>query len=212
MKRKAMEKTVQEHMNTVLEKTFNVLQKIYGAQRNGMKTPMPETGSHLIFPPTRDGAIRISEQELRFVLVEQLNKEIKAGWDVYYSVEVPTFDTYAGFSTNSPCSDPTGRSGEFDLAIFDKNQKRICLVEFKAHNSEESNYSKDFCKLTNKKEKCETTYFINLLKNADTETFKSLHAKINQQLESGIIFRFWSLERGEDVTENILNYHSNQAE
>lgn len=43
----------------------------------------------------RNGETRISEQELRFIFVEQFNKYCKNNsWNAYYSVETPTEEKY----------------------------------------------------------------------------------------------------------------------
>jgi hypothetical protein len=147
-----------------------------------------ESKTRLIFPrytkskKGKDGGTRISEQELRFAFVEAFiaycdTNDID---DLYYSIETPTSNRYVGFSAKSKISpqrnDTEGRSGEFDLVIFNKENdklKRACLIEFKAKNAGEIDHWKDMLKL---KEEGEETlcYFIEVLKSYDEGTKVSL--------------------------------------
>ena len=204
-------KNSKQHIETVISETFKTLQKVYNSQQESFNGPKQiDTGSRLLFPSKRNEDTRISEQELRFVFVEQLNKEIQSGWDVFYSIETPTKASYSGFSTGNPNVDEKGRSAEVDLCIHDNRFGRIALIEFKAHNPREEDYLKDLYELSIKEEEGELRYFINILKNADNGTIKSINEKIKAYLNCDIIFKFWSLEsKGyKDVTEDIINYQS----
>ena len=117
--RKGMENTIRtskEHIEEIIGKTFKAIQDAYKYQKESypnLNDAKREKLSRIVFPRKRKEPIRVSEQELRFVFVEQLNKEISEGWDVYYSVETPTQDTYSGFSKGeSPKQDDDGRSGQ----------------------------------------------------------------------------------------------------
>ena len=147
-----------------------------------------ECKTRLIFPKYtkskngKDGRTRISEQELRFAFVEAFNAYCDTNEidDLYYSIETPTSNRYVGFSAKSKMNpqrnDAKGRSGEFDLVIFNRENdklKRACLIEFKAKNAGEIDHWKDMLKL---KEEGEETlcYFIEVLKSYDEGTKASL--------------------------------------
>lgn len=67
--------TDQEHIEAIIQRTFAVIQDVYDREIiNGGNKLSSE--SRIIFPMKRDTSVRVSEQELRFIFVEQLNKEI----------------------------------------------------------------------------------------------------------------------------------------
>ncbi len=190
--------TTKENVNKIIDATFRVLQDVYENQREKGDARKGQPLSRIVFPLKRDGTLRVSEQELRFVFVEQLNNEIGQGWDVYYSVETPTQDTY-NFQ-KEPRQDPCGQSAMFDLVIFDNQFHRIALIEFKANNPCEHDYKKDFVKLVNSEEGNDLDKFlIEIVVNADSGTIESLRAKIKGN-ES--IFKCWSLGKGMEISIN----------
>jgi len=193
----------QEHIEKIINKTFEVIQQVYKCQQEAHYCiGKSKKSSRILFPKKRNGETRISEQELRFVFVEQLNLEIKSGWDVFYSVETPTNDTYLFSKTDEPHADPYGQSGNFDMVIYDNKFNRIALIEFKANNSTLKEYRKDFCKLNNSKENVKLKYFIQIVKNTNSGTFSNLHKKIGDNKD---IFKCWSLEKEKNITDDILN-------
>ena len=121
----------------------------------------------LIFPIDRDNEKRISEQELRFLFIE----EFKNNSNLFYSVETPTKDKYKfGSSLRDIKIDKNGQSASIDLTIFDKKNngyKRVLNVEFKYSNVKISKIAKDILKLVNEKE---NGAFILLLKNTNKGT------------------------------------------
>lgn len=186
---------IKTHVKNVVDATFKVLQDVYENQREGSGERKGEPQSRIIFPLKRDDTIRVSEQEMRFIFVEQLYKEINKGWDVYYSVETPTRGTY-NFK-EEPKQDPNGQSGNIDLVIFNKQSQRIALIEFKANNPREHDYKKDFLKLNNKEEgEFAERFFIEIIKNDDKGTLNNIQGKI---LGNVAIFRCWSLEKGREI-------------
>lgn len=190
-----------KHIENVIDRTFEIIKNVYDNQqeKNGLKGE--SSGSRIIFPMKRDGETRISEQELRFIFVEQLNKKIQEGWDIYYSVETPTRDTYY-FKGDNPARKDDGQSANFDLVIHNSNYSRIALIEFKANNPEEHEYKKDLAKLNNEKEGDGLLrYFIEIVKASDSGTYKNIHGKI-QGCES--IFRCYSLDGKGEITYNIF--------
>lgn len=144
---------VREHIDNVIERTFKALLFIYNKYANvNVGKISADLKSHIIFPKYSNGQLRISEQELRFVFVEQLNKEINDKWIVYYSVETPTICKYRLSGEGSPKPDNSGRSANFDLVIHDNLHNRIALIEFKANNADKHDHDKDFVKLSNEEE------------------------------------------------------------
>ncbi len=214
----------QKHIENVIKNTFEIIQDVYNHQKEGNKEGLGASSkrSRIIFPNSCKGETRISEQELRFIFVEQLNKEIADegnAWDVYYSVETPTKgDKYCFPQKEKPYynldkdKDGKGDSANFDLVIFDNELQRIALIEFKANNR--GNHEKDILKLNHPKELDSNPlrYFIEIVKSADSGTYKSLNKKIKDKGDD-IIFRCWSLEgkSGEkDITNKILHSEENK--
>jgi len=206
-----MDNTLQNSKRCIEEiigKTFIAIQDAYNYQtENAPKLDHLNRKklSRIVFPQKRDETTRISEQELRFVFVEQLNKKIHDGWDVYYSVETPTQEAYEGFKNGgTPKQDEDGRSGEFDLVIFNNRLERIALIEFKANNASYQEHKKDFVKLNNENEGNDNVlrYFIEIVKSVNNGTLSSLRGK-TEGYEP--IFRCWSLGEGKDITIDICS-------
>ena len=199
-----------DHIENIIEQTFNVIAEVYKTNREGER---PYGSNRILFPKTRnskkrDGKIRISEQELRFVFVEQLLKYIKdTGWDVYYSVETPTRHAYNGFHDGDPkVDDKKGQSGNIDLCIHDNQGERICLIEFKALNPIKADYQKDFCKLQHEDEDNENIlrYFIQIVENVDSGTMDNIGEKIyvDERCYDNVTYKCYCLKTGKkcDIT------------
>lgn len=189
-----------EIIEKVIKDTFNVIKEVYEYQKesnkesNAVQSPQ-KIGSRIIFPKNGDDnnetdrkngddnnkTYRISEQELRFIFVEQFNKseEVKEN-QLFYSVETPTKSFYYFSGEEGPKCIPdsehnehkgeegAGRSGNIDLVIFQRNGKnvnRVALIEFKAHNPGKNDYRKDICKLINENEENNDClkYFIQII-------------------------------------------------
>lgn len=180
-----METEIKSIMEELINKTFKVLKDVYENQREGKGEFRSNCDSRVVFPQNRDGKIRVSEQELRFVFVEQFNKIAKDN-NLYYSVETPTRWRYKGFASGNPEpakdeKEKNTRSGEFDMTIFDQMGNRVCLIEFKAHNVKDTNFEKDFVKLNNSNEGEDVgAYFVLLLEGCDDGTIKSVKEKISE--------------------------------
>ncbi len=206
-----------EHIENVISRTFKIIKNVYDNQqeKNGLK--VAGNGSRIIFPKKRTGKkgkdeTRISEQELRFIFVEQLNKEIgvkdngKPNWDVYYSVETPTMHGYKGFKNGRPkVDDENGQSGNIDLTIHDNQGNRICLIEFKALNPKKADYQKDFFKLENEDEKKENLfrYFIQIVENVNSRTMNNIGRKIGKENYVHVLYKCYCLDNGEEQTLDI---------
>lgn len=149
----------QTKLEKVIDETFKILRT-------------NNSGTRIVFPTYRDSSHRVSEQELRFVFVEQVQGLLKE-YDYYYSVETPTKDIYR-FSQDkkyiSPRIDESGKSASFDLSIVDKSNNTIAIIEFKAKNSDSHEYAKDLCKLWNPNEKSLYKYLLNLFEKIEPKT------------------------------------------
>ncbi len=216
-------------IDEVITETFKTIRKVYETQQEKNNGPLSSSPrlSRIIFPKPckkenkndKDQKARVSEQELRFIFIEQLNKRIKeedGKWDVYYSVETPTIRKDYG----------KGDSANFDMAIHDYQFKRIALIEFKANNR--GDHAKDITKLnrdvetkdiTNEKEETikekPLRYFIEVVRSANDGTIRSLHDKMQGD---GIEFRCCSLtpisSEGKygDISELITNYKKDKKQ
>lgn len=201
---------IKKAIDDIIDKSFKVIKNVYEFQKESKtinkQKSLSGIGSRILFPKyskhhnnskERD---RISEQELRFVFIEQLNK-VARKHKLYYSVETPTENAYV-FSKDKegPKVDKkNGVSARTDLVIhkIDNDKfRRVALIEFKALNPVETNYQKDFCKLEN--EKCDLKYFIQIIKNSDTDTIDNIKKKIANK-KSDIIFRCYCLDRGVEI-------------
>ena len=159
--------------------------------------------SRLVFPCYSNNIeTRISEQELRFAFVETFNEYCNANKvNLFYSIETPTQDKYC-FSGNN------NLSGQFDLVIYNEKLERVCLIEFKAHNKEEKEYSKDFKKLNNAKEGSKNKvlrYFVNILKTYNNRTKTSLEKKLKNNNNIKAEFCCYVLKNKDGHGEDISN-------
>ncbi|MBQ3251543.1 MAG: hypothetical protein IJB05_10430 [Bacteroidales bacterium] len=163
-----------KHIMAVIEKTLSKLNSLYHRDGGGLEN------TRLIFPrywvtkegERVEGELRVSEQELRFMFVEELNKYCDAHreWEVYYSVETPTSNSYQLTGEGQ-------QSGCIDLCIHGKDFKRIALIEFKALNPSEHAHAKDAFKLKHEIEG-ELRYFIEIVKSHDSKTDESIVEKL----------------------------------
>jgi len=116
---------------------------------------------------------RVSEQELRFLFVEEFLKEPNNGF--YYSVETPTKEKYKFGKTNDDIKiDASGRSASIDMCTFKKCSEnkyhRLLNIEFKNANASQKSISKDILKLMHEKE---NGAFVLLLKNTNIGTLNN---------------------------------------
>lgn len=207
--------TDKDRIEEIIKDTFDVIQKVYHTQRegDGNHKDFCESQSRIIFPKYsgryRNGETRISEQELRFIFVEQFNKYCKKNsWNAYYSVETPTEEKYI-FSKKGDKNCPykvdgegnRGQSAMIDLSIHDDKFERIALIEFKALNPTKSAFAKDFCKLSNEP-KSPATFFVMIVKSHDDDTIKSLREKIETKGDE-TEFYCYDLKEGCDISEII---------
>ena len=172
-----------EHIETILDKTFRVVDAIYSNHREDIIFH-PRKESRLVFPryslkhkddTDRVPETRISEQELRFAFVEQFNKICnKEKWPYYYSIETPTENRYVFAKETNPrlAEKNEGISGQYDLVVYSDKGERICYIEFKANMSREKEFAKDFLKQNNEVKNHEA-YLVHLL--SDTANLETLN-------------------------------------
>ena len=200
---------VKKHIDVIVENTFKTIIEVYRTQKENQKIVTNNNSSRIIFPLKRESKdkkeeFRISEQELRFVFVEEFNKYCSKNWDAYYSVETPTSKRYDFSNKKNPCKvdDSEGQSAMVDFSIFLKEQDkltRVALIEFKALNPDKQSYMKDYVKLLNEDQKF--VYFIMIVKSANNRTIKSIADKINASyanagLDTGKTVEFRCLDLG----------------
>lgn len=189
-----------EHIERIISRTFEIVQSVYDNQKEaeGRKDGAPIPRSRIIYPKYRkENKTRFSEQELRFVFVEQLNEEISNGWDVYYSIETPTIKRYKFKGEKEPKvygeNEKGGQSAQFDLVIHNNKFQRIALIEFKANNTLAQHHKKDFIKLNEEGLNDILTYFLEIVKSSDIKTINSL---TNKKESFNGVFRCWSCSEG----------------
>ena len=202
-------KNLKSSIDEIIKLAFERVQYAYD---NNKETEPKENSEHktrLVFPSYSNKKTRISEQELRFCFVEAFNEYVvKNESTLYYSVETPTRDKYSGFAEGDPNHDPDGRSGEFDLVIFELEEgemKRRCLIEFKANNADQKSHDKDFCKLNNenecKKKDVLLRYFIELIDGCNNRTIDSLKNKTTKKNDTHFVC--YSLSKKTDISSKI---------
>lgn len=176
-----MANSIRNKIIEILEKTFAVLDSVYANNDEASsKADFKKAGSRLIFPrysnKYRGGVRRISEQELRFLFIEQFTQYCQnpnTQWDAYYSIETPTEWKYkfAGEEKPHKTEDGSGQSAMMDVCIHDNCGKRICLIEFKAGNPDEFCYEKDFVKLNAEEG---LSFFVQLLESQNKGTMDNI--------------------------------------
>lgn len=143
------------------------------------------SNEQLIFPSKfqADGKkeiIRYSEQELRFLFIEEFKIKYP---DLYYSIETPTSGKFnLGKKYETIKLENEGQSASLDMCIFEKisnKYKRKLNIEFKYKNSGIMNTGKDILKLIREEQ---DGAFIQMLKNTNKGTLVSVFKKLAQSL------------------------------
>ncbi|MEN2412928.1 hypothetical protein [Flavobacterium mesophilum] len=140
------------------------------------------SNEQLIFPlKIQDGGkkeiVRISEQELRFLFIEEFKIKYP---NLYYSIETPTTWKFSFGKTVETCIvDDNGQSASHDMCVFEKNVTnhyvRKMNIEFKYRNSGIEKSGKDILKLIAEEQ---DGAFIHLLKNTNSKTLSSVFTKL----------------------------------
>lgn len=184
-----------EQLKSVIEKvindTFDSITELFknNNDNNGL--------TRLFFPKyvhgVNSGEIRVSEQELRQLFIEEFSKNPDViRFNLRYSVETPTQGSYI-FSEEVLGN---GRSGNFDLTIIEDGDI-VAIIEFKAGNAQ--SYKNDIEKLTNTEEGDSLRYLVNILVGADNGTVKSINGKFQSSADGNRIvhLRFHSMNNPE---------------
>ena len=203
----------EDHLKIVIKNTFTAVSATYARKKEGAFTSCGV--SRLVFPrksAQSGGDIRVSEQEVRFIFVEELVKYLATPdgeeWDVHYSVETPTVHNYAFPKNAKPIhygTDKQGRSANIDLTIHDNTGMRVALIEFK-HGHDFQAMNKDFLKLA-KEPDAKYRYFIGLLSSSDNTTVTRLQEKIQSKdsyLDENTRLIYYSLEHDLDMPKVVI--------
>ena len=143
-----------------------------------------ETGSRLFIPQKNDEN-RISEQELRFAFIESFLEDDSLK-EYKFSVETPTKKAYrfteGGKKIKPECYDDgeDGRKANTDLTILSKDNQMVCMIEFKAKNTDFHSHAKDFIKLKKEKETDSKILrlFVEIYIRTDNQTLVSIYKKL----------------------------------
>lgn len=180
-------KEIQQVIENVIQCTFNSIEVLYKGEIDKLQD------IRLRFPKKTNSdnnkKPRLSEQELRFIFVEEFCKNDGVNkFNLHYSVETPTNDQYM-FSGKSK------RAGNFDMTIH-QNDDLVAIIEFKANNRK---IETDLKKLTNPEEGDVLRYFINILKASDQRTIDNLNGKYNKNKKGNntVHIRIHSIENPE---------------
>lgn len=191
-------------VTVIINRTFNLIREVYHHRYEGNKTPQ-HLETRLIFPRCsvshRNGEIRVSEQELRFLFVEQFNKYCTDNnLSLGYSIETPTEYRYSFSKEEEPQKvNNGGESASIDLCIHDERLERVAMIEFKALNPKEKEFAKDFCKLREERVKYDIpTFFFLIIDGCNEGTRKSIRSKIVSK-DKETIFKCYSLKLGKEV-------------
>ncbi len=197
-------------ISNLAKDAFNRIDYAYRCQREGKHQKGCGEVTRLVFPRYTDGRTRVSEQELRFAFIEAFiaSEKVKA-MKLYYSIETPTQCKYKDFSSNPKvANDGEGRSGEFDMVIFNDKLQRICLIEFKANNPGPIEHKKDLLKLKTEGSQEQTgeicRYFIEVLESYNNGTISNLKDKVQQENEDKkTVVLCYSLEQSKDLSAEL---------
>ena len=155
---------LRKHIETIIKNTFEKIDAVYETNQEKDTNKVPTTESRLIFPKySGKEETRISEQELRFLFVEEFNKYLlnnnqepqNKPLNLFYSIETPTHYRFRFPQQNKdvpraylPSSNENeGESASFDLVIYNHDRKRVALIEFKKDGGSAHQMAKDFLKL-----------------------------------------------------------------
>ena len=197
-------------ISNLAKDAFNRIDYAYRCQREGKHQKGCGEVTRLVFPRYADGRTRVSEQELRFAFIEAFiaSEKVKA-MKLYYSIETPTQCKYKDFSSKPKvANDGEGRSGEFDMVIFNDKLQRICLIEFKANNPGPIEHKKDLLKLKTEGSQEQTgeicRYFIEVLESYNNGTISNLKDKVQQENEDKkTVVLCYSLEQSKDLSAEL---------
>ncbi len=163
-----MPQTFDTQFDGLIQATDRLLWDAYRSAVSGVH----QTGK-LIFPKTSKGNVRVSEQEAKQLLIQNVRNSMFS-----YSVETPTLDNY-GFSGVGQ------RNAMTDLTLY-ADSVRFVNMEFKAGNS--STKRKNLSKITKDIKKLVVEdvrgFWFHTLKATNRASIASLWQTIRQELKS----------------------------
>lgn len=176
---------MEETIKKVIEKSFEILKELKKtgfSKETKLIIPVYQNNKRKDFNSDNQNRVRVSEQELRFVFIEQLNKFLPEGY--FYSIETPTKCPYKFSENHKNCKlvRNEGKSGNFDLTIQNEKKQIVAIIEFKSKSTSPHSYAKDLCKLWNKEEGLgdgTLRYFINVFETMEKQTRNRFVQKIN---------------------------------
>jgi len=118
---------------------------LVASEKNKGYYTLQSISPRIIFPYKRNGDIRVSEQEARFLMCSILNS-----MNYFYSVETPTKKKYHFNGGSNDDNDENKRSACTDLTLWTyegSSFKRCVNIEFKSHNPPKDHIAKDIEKL-----------------------------------------------------------------
>lgn len=175
---------LQEHIEIIIKKTFEAIDEVYKINKNPKEEPENSKNGRLVFPNYRDKSkVRVSEQELRFIFVDQfINycKENRGVFDYYYSIEVPTDYVYSFPHDNNEAPKVSKlegkgmKSASIDLAIYARaSTKPVAIIEFKKDGCSAHEIAKDFLKLSVEPGGDEVLRYFIIISSSDTRLCKT---------------------------------------
>ena len=183
-------KTLQDYIETIINNTFNAIDEVYKTNQESAE----KGNSRLVFPKYRSDKTRVSEQELRFIFVDQFIQYCNNSdnhFDYYYSVETPTRYKYKFYRDNGKVpevSTQDGKSASHDLTIFSKEGKSVAVLEFKKDGCSAHEIAKDFLKLSVEPndDQVEMLRFFVMISASNTD----LEKQSNNEKEIGLLQHF----------------------
>lgn len=193
-----MDKTLKDVIDEVIESAFQSITNLYNSKDGSVQSTRLRYATYK-HSDNKDKP-RLSEQELRFLFVEEFCKNsLVKKLDLHYSVETPTNGWYNFTGRNK-------RSGNLDMTIWQRD-KVIAIIEFKAKNR---SYETDLEKLTNTDEGDVLRYLVNILTNATSGTADNLKKKFNVGTEKDrrvVYLKFHTIQNAEKFKDKFPKYH-----
>ena len=191
---------IRDHIENIIQNTFKAIDEVYKNNKNPKAEPENAKNGRLVFPNYRDKSIvRVSEQELRFIFVDQFINYCKENcgvFDYYYSVEVSTDYVYSFPHDNneapkvSKTNDEGKQSASIDMAIYKRASTRpVAIIEFKKDGCSAHEIAKDFLKLSVEPGGDEVLRFFIIISSSDTRLHKISKNGTNTKI-SGLLKSF----------------------
>lgn len=174
---------LRDHIEKIIQNTFEAIDEVYKNNKNPKEEPENPKNGRLVFPNYRDKSkVRVSEQELRFIFVDQFINYCKENcgvFDYYYSVEVPTDYVYRFPHDNNEAPKVSKKyvegmqSASIDMAIYKRaSTKPVAIIEFKKDGCSAHEIAKDFLKLSVEPGEDEVLRYFIMISSSDSRLHK----------------------------------------